>query len=200
MPQQRSEETRERLLSAAERLFASQGYDATGVNHICAAARISKGAFYHHFPTKLALFQALLENWLGQLDAQLESALTAGMNPRSALLAMAAGMQPVFDAAGSRTRIILEFWIQSGRQPDLWQTAVAPYHRYLERFAALFATTDSSSQTTSPPDAQAQARILLALALGFLLQSFFDPTGAAWSELSVQSIQIMMDGLERKTS
>jgi len=61
--QQRSEETRKHILEAAQRLFSAKGYDATGVAEICQAAGVSKGAFYHHFLTKQAVFLVLLENW-----------------------------------------------------------------------------------------------------------------------------------------
>ena len=81
--QQRSEETRTRLLEAAVRLFAQQGYDASGVAEICAAAGVSKGAFYHHFESKQALFLALLEEWLARLDAAFSrSARTHPAYPR----------------------------------------------------------------------------------------------------------------------
>jgi len=50
--QQRSEETRARILDAAIRRFAIAGYDAASVEDICTEAGVSKGAFYHHFPTK----------------------------------------------------------------------------------------------------------------------------------------------------
>ena len=58
--QQRSEETRARLLEAAEACFSESGYDGTGVAKICRRAGVSKGAFYHHFETKQAIFLELL--------------------------------------------------------------------------------------------------------------------------------------------
>ena len=53
--------TRARVLDAAEPLFAEQGYEATSTDEILAAAEISRGALYHHFPTKLAVFEAVFE-------------------------------------------------------------------------------------------------------------------------------------------
>ena len=71
--QQRSEETRAHILDAAVRRFAISGYDAASVDDICAEAGVSKGAFYHHFPSKQAIFLALLEGWLKTIDAGLDS-------------------------------------------------------------------------------------------------------------------------------
>jgi TetR/AcrR family transcriptional regulator, repressor for uid operon len=195
--QQRSEETRLKILSNAEVLFARKGYDATGVQDICRAANLSKGAFYHHFPTKLAVFQALLESWLVQLDAQLDQAILAASDVPSALLAMAAATGPVFEGAGPRTRIILEFWIQAGRRPDLWNSAVAPYQGYLNHFASLLERGSLQNAWQAEVDPRVGSRVIIALAMGLLLQSFFDPAGADWSELTVQGMQILINGLTR---
>lgn len=53
--------TRERLLSAAHDLFRTEGYAATSVDRIAAAAGYSKGAVYSNFEGKEAIFLAVLE-------------------------------------------------------------------------------------------------------------------------------------------
>jgi len=73
MPQQRAEETRGRILDAAVKKFAIAGYDATSVDEICGEAGVSKGAFYHHFPTKQAVFLALMQGWLAMIDMGMEA-------------------------------------------------------------------------------------------------------------------------------
>lgn len=49
------------LLQAGRTLFGSQGYDATGLDEIAAAAGVTTGAIYHHFSSKKGLFQAVAE-------------------------------------------------------------------------------------------------------------------------------------------
>ena len=46
---------RERLLQAAFTLLRTRGFTATSVDDLCAAAGVTKGAFFHHFPSKEAL-------------------------------------------------------------------------------------------------------------------------------------------------
>ena len=51
----KGEESRARIIDAAEKLFARKGYAATSVQDILDALGISKGGFYHYFDTKMEL-------------------------------------------------------------------------------------------------------------------------------------------------
>ncbi|MCX5205636.1 TetR/AcrR family transcriptional regulator [Streptomyces sp. NBC_00237] len=55
------EQTRQTLLRESRRLFATLGYGAVGLAEIVRAGGVTKGALYHHFPSKAALFRAVLE-------------------------------------------------------------------------------------------------------------------------------------------
>ena len=69
--------SRDKLLDAATRLFHENGYQAVTVNDICEAAQLTKGAFYHHFDSKETLYQHL---YTPQLDAYLSAHLTKKEN------------------------------------------------------------------------------------------------------------------------
>jgi len=56
-------EARGRLLDAAVDVIRSQGLSATTVDDLCAAAGVTKGAFFHHFESKEALAVAAAEHW-----------------------------------------------------------------------------------------------------------------------------------------
>ena len=55
------EATRQALLAAARATFGSQGYAATSLDEVVAAAGVTKGALYHHFADKESLFRAVFE-------------------------------------------------------------------------------------------------------------------------------------------
>lgn len=55
-----SDATRAALLAAAKRLFTANGYQATGIEAVAQASRVTRGALYHHFTDKRALFDALV--------------------------------------------------------------------------------------------------------------------------------------------
>ena len=54
--------TRAALIDVATDLFATNGYDATAIPTVLAAAGVSRGALYHHFESKEALFEAVLKS------------------------------------------------------------------------------------------------------------------------------------------
>jgi AcrR family transcriptional regulator len=55
-----TEATRQALLAAGQEIFAREGYQAAGIEAISRAARVTRGAFYHHFEDKRALFDAVV--------------------------------------------------------------------------------------------------------------------------------------------
>lgn len=57
------ETARTRLLTAAHGVVRQKGYAATSVDDLCRAAGVTKGGFFHHFPTKEALAVAGAEAW-----------------------------------------------------------------------------------------------------------------------------------------
>ena len=59
--QQYSASTKRALIEVAEGLFTDNGYAATSLDAIVAGARVTKGALYHHFSGKQALFEAVFE-------------------------------------------------------------------------------------------------------------------------------------------
>lgn len=69
--------TRERILESAERLVLERGLAATSVDDVLAAAETSKGAFFHHFPSKAHLARTLVERYAAADVAYLEEAMTS---------------------------------------------------------------------------------------------------------------------------
>src|SRR5262245_54002313 len=73
--------TRQRLLDAAEQVFAEKGYHGAGVDDIIRASDSSKGGFYFHFPNKQAIFLALVDALTPKLGASIDRAIAAESDP-----------------------------------------------------------------------------------------------------------------------
>jgi TetR/AcrR family transcriptional repressor of nem operon len=69
--------TRERILDEAERLILEQGFAATSVDAVLVASGTSKGAFFHHFPSKNHLARALVERYAADDVSHLEQLMAA---------------------------------------------------------------------------------------------------------------------------
>lgn len=59
-PAEHKDESRRRILGEAARLFRERGYDGVGIDDIMAAADLTRGGFYGHFPSKAALFAEVI--------------------------------------------------------------------------------------------------------------------------------------------
>ncbi len=79
--QERSQTRRQRLLEAALEVFAKHGYSDAAIDEIARASETSKGGLYFHFPSKHALFLALLDEASGQLLRRVEAAMAEETDP-----------------------------------------------------------------------------------------------------------------------
>lgn len=73
-----AELTRQALLDAALQVMSRQGYAATRLDDIAAAARVTRGAIYHHFGSKLELFTALIEDTSAVSSRAVSQAIAEG--------------------------------------------------------------------------------------------------------------------------
>ena len=87
MPTQaeRTEATRACLIATARRLFAEKGFAGTSTEEILSEASVSRGALYHHFPSKTDLFQATFEAVEDDLTAQVMTAAATTSDPKRML-------------------------------------------------------------------------------------------------------------------
>lgn len=79
--------TRERLIAVARAQFGAHGYDATSVENILSTAGVARGALYHHFSNKGALFDAVLEQVTAELGVVVHAAAREHTDPLASLRA-----------------------------------------------------------------------------------------------------------------
>lgn len=104
---ERRTETRGLLLKAARTLFAERGFAETGTPEIVAAAGVTRGALYHHFADKTALFAAVVEEEHAEVAQAIAQAGDA--SPTDPMAALLAGGEAFFGAMADpgRRRILL---------------------------------------------------------------------------------------------
>jgi AcrR family transcriptional regulator len=79
--QQYSASTKRALVDVAEELFTEAGYANTSLDAIVAGARVTKGALYHHFSGKAALFEAVFERVETDASKSINKALRGRKDP-----------------------------------------------------------------------------------------------------------------------
>ena len=193
----RSDETRNRLLHAAENCFAQDGYDAAGVAKICQYAGVSKGAFYHHFSSKRMIFMALFNQWLEGLDVQLIKLRDDMVNIPDGLISMAAVVQDVTRTVENQLPIYLEFLNRATRDPNVLQAMIEPFHRYHAFFAEMI-EAGVSQGTLRQIDPAVAARVIISMAVGLLIQGLLDPEGSDWEWTTEESIKIILSGMAKR--
>jgi AcrR family transcriptional regulator len=82
------ERTRQDILTATSDVVGESGYQGSRVEEICSRAGISRGAFYHHFPSKEAAIVALIESHLTALVDEILQIETATVEDRVRTLAL----------------------------------------------------------------------------------------------------------------
>jgi AcrR family transcriptional regulator len=82
----RSEAMRAALVREGRKLFVENGFSATGTPEIVAAAGVTRGALYHHFADKEALFAAVIRAEAEAIAAEIESSGDPGLPPIESLI------------------------------------------------------------------------------------------------------------------
>jgi len=103
---ERGQATRENIIAVATRLFTQKGYADTSTELVLQTCEISRGALYHHFANKEALFTAVLEALETEVTTQVVAAAQKENNPLDAL----------------RTGCIA--WLSQAREPAVRQIAL----------------------------------------------------------------------------
>lgn len=195
--QERSQRTRTQLLESARICFSRDGYASASIARICEHAGVSKGAFYHHFPSKQALFLELLQVWLEALDASYIVGEAPFQSSSESFKTMARHAGTLFPQASGQIPLYLEFMQRAVHDPVVWERTLEPFQRYQAQFAGLVRTgiAQGDLKATSPDTA---ARAIVALAVGLLLQAALEPEGEDWSQTTHDCMLMLLTGIETR--
>ncbi|SDX07558.1 transcriptional regulator, TetR family [Collimonas sp. OK242] len=96
------------LLDTAIEIFTDKGYQQTGIEVVARAARVTRGAFYHHFEDKRALFEAIVRLLQQQAAARLQESARMEKDTRGQLRAGAAAFLEICSEPSYRRLVIQE--------------------------------------------------------------------------------------------
>lgn len=168
------EQTRKRLLSAAARLFAKNGFQGTSVDDVAEAAGYSKGALYYNFASKDELFEALVEDEIEQMIAGLETAL-AGAHTIDEKLAAMQRVLTEEEQHSHGQQLELEVITQALRDRRLRRTVGKAYTRMRDAIASLIDEQYRDAGVQPPLPAEQLAIAIVAGSLGHGMMQALDP-------------------------
>src|SRR5258705_1248660 len=101
-------ERRRELLDAGLEVFVSQGYHAAAMDDIAERAGVSKPVLYQHFPGKLELYLALLDESVGTLLDTVRDALRSNPDPKQRVAATFGAYFEYVGGNGQAYRLVVE--------------------------------------------------------------------------------------------
>src|SRR5579859_16228 len=154
-PQTRDKDaTRQRLLDAAEIVFAEKGYHGAVVDDIIRASDSSKGGFYFHFPNKQAIFLSLIDALVPKLAATVDHAIAHETDPVAQMDAALRTVLETFSRHRRLSKILLVEAVGLGHGFDekLMRTRgyfAAMIQGYLDRAVAAGAIAPMDTETVA---------------------------------------------------
>jgi AcrR family transcriptional regulator len=118
-PDSSFDDTRERIMAAAERLFARSGYHKTSTKDIAEAAQLTPPALYHYFDSKETLFAATLKDRASKWMARLEAAAASQVAVLDKLCAMLDDVVLMNRDDDNISLFVLSAAIERVRNPEL---------------------------------------------------------------------------------
>lgn len=187
------------VLDAAVTLFMDRGFAATRVDDIASAAGISKGAVYQYFPTKQAIFEALVRRAVGPL---VDEAATAASRRSDDPTKVIAGLVQAIAARlkdPTRAAIPLLVIAEAASFPELadfYRREVIA--RASAAFSALFEDAVACGQLRPVHSAVAMRCVLGPVIANIILGRIFGlhlPDGCSDEDFIAQHLDIVMNGL-----
>jgi AcrR family transcriptional regulator len=187
-------QTRERLLDAAERAFAAEGFGGASLDRIAEAAGFTRGAVYSNFADKADLFVAVLDRRLDRRHAEVADAMLAARDPDAFVAALRSPAWTAGREDAMRQWLMLrdEFRLFALRNPSAAER-LARYDRrqrdyYVEAITHLLGQLD----VEPPINPRLAAAILLAIDESLVRQHWIDADDVSATAVA-EAIEFLLD-------
>ncbi|MGC8942874.1 MAG: TetR/AcrR family transcriptional regulator [Caldisericia bacterium] len=166
----KGEETKKKIMEVGENLFSETGYDATSVQDICSKAEISKGAFFHHFPTKEFLFLEILNDYLFKLDNKMNEIEKKSKNSLIAMEKMVDILDEIFVTSKGKFTIFLEFLRKSSKDSEIMKKLSNQFQKYQKYVFSLIEKGKKEGNIKEEVDSEFISQLIISLAIGMILK------------------------------
>ena len=157
------------ILEAARGLFTLNGFHATSMDDIIAAAGMSSGGVYRYFPGKDAIITAIAQEAVGGLTATVRDLLDEDPVPTlgDALRRLVVQIDAIADGPG---RLALLVWGEAQRDPAIARLAAVEASNVRSAVLELVHRAPAAGQLPQHTDLEAFGQVMFSLIPGYLLQ------------------------------
>jgi AcrR family transcriptional regulator len=190
---------RERLLDAAEAVFAESGYRGALVEDIATRAGLTKGALYWHFPSKQDLFFALIEERVDRRVLGFLALVERFGGDAEPTPEISAGLARMVDEERGLFLLMREFWSLAVREPELRERYVERQFALTEAIARVVTARQEAIGAPLTVEANGLATALIALANGLAEERIANPD-AVPDALLGDILGLIYDGLAARAA
>lgn len=194
---ERREQTREALVSAAERRFVGGGFHATSVDEVAAEAGYTKGAVYSNFESKEDLFFAVYERRSRRAISEAERVLGES-GPAAGLERLASDSALRIGRDDGWLAVFFEFWAHVVRNPGLRERFAEIHTRALAPLVAASERLVEEEGIRLPVDAERFNAAMYAMVSALTLERLTRPE-VVDAALGARIIRSVLDEFRRDT-
>lgn len=185
-------EVRDRILDAASKVFAAEGFAGATIDAIGQAAGFTKGAVYSNFESKDELFLALLDREFELRGEQIAIALGRSDGDRAA--AAREVSRSVLDSVREHSDyyvLLVEYWLRAQRDPQLRERLIGRRRAAADQALHIVESTD-----TVPGDRRLTdvAQLVVTINLGVAMEEVLRP-GTINPDLLAQLITALLESI-----
>ncbi|HMJ14727.1 MAG TPA: helix-turn-helix domain-containing protein [Polyangiaceae bacterium] len=170
-------DTKTRLLDAAARVFARQGYESATLDSVASEAGLTKGAVYWHFESKGHLFRALLREYEQRerdFSAQQVKKAAGAVSAEEAVLAVLTAELERVAETPEWARLPVEF-VAAGRDPDIGADLASALRQRRDVLIEIIRELQAAARAKEEIDAEAAALLLSAVLRGLTELLLIEP-------------------------
>jgi AcrR family transcriptional regulator len=185
------EARRTQILDAAVRCFAQRGYYETTIEDLVTETGLSRGALYLYYPSKEAIYLSISERWSCGLQEAIHARLTPELSPASILQIIIEVNGEHVQAEAEACRILMEGWNLASHIPALAERKGEQQAHNVAALSQLLRAGIEAGEFRTDMDVETQARILMAILHGLMVQWHRQPGSVDWHAIASEFLRGM---------
>lgn len=188
---------RDELLRAAEQVFASRGFAQTRMSAIAAAAGVSHGLLYHYFPSKDALFGALIDEMMGRIAEDFDE---DGGSPLERLERTLTRSIERVKETPNPNRLVTQTMLMGGVPPALRQRAMDHGTALVRRMVEMVSACQDSGEIASDVDPEQIASVLICTFRGMSIRPTDAPAELPFPHPTLETLLSLLRPVEKPSA